>query len=391
MASRLKAMSITPTVVRNGMECEHSKLIVLHQNTHSLRNKITELEVLLGSELKHVDVICLTELWQSDQNLKRANIVDFKLLSAFCKSSSEHDGSGIYVKDGLIAREMSHFADISEEKNFEMSSIELPIYKLHIVCIYRSPDRQLEKFLNKLEIVIQKLLKKNKILLLYGEWNIDFLREDGDQKDLTELLLRYNLTNTIKSRIRITQWTNTLIDIIIINKGHYIKSATVIELGLSDHQAQVLPVLNKTRVSINERVLNRHFRENNIREFKYLLNKETWQEVLTETKVNAKFEVLMNLFTHSFTTALPLEYTHKKKPPRKGWMTQEIKISSKKKMRFLNMLNKQPNKITYKRVIREAKRRENDNYILHAVNKSKAVWQIIHKETWKTSSNKARY
>jgi hypothetical protein len=42
-------------------------------------------------------------------------------------------------------------------------------------------------------------------------------------------------------------------------------------------------------------------------------------------------------------------------------------------------------KITYKRVIREAKRTENDNYILHAKNKSKAISWVIHKETGKTS------
>jgi hypothetical protein len=45
-------------------------------------------------------------------------------------------------------------------------------------------------------------------------------------------------------------------------------------------------------------------------------------------------------------------------------------------------------KIIYKRVIRKAKRRENDKYILHANHKSKAVWQIINKETGRTSSNK---
>ena len=34
-------------------------------------------------------------------------------------------------------------------------------------------------------------------------------------------------------------------------------------------------------------------------------------------------------------------------------------------------------------MIREAKRRENDHYILQAHNKSKATWRIIHKETGK--------
>ena len=69
-------------------------------------------------------------------------------------------------------------------------------------------------------------------------------------------------------------------------------------------------------------------------------------------------------------------------------------------MRFLNMLKKQPNlsektkmyidkyKIIYKRVTQGRKRRANDKYILHAKHKSKAIWQIINKETGKTPSNK---
>ena len=42
----------------------------------------------------------------------------------------------------------------------------------------------------------------------------------------------------------------------------------------------------------------------------------------------------------------------------------------------------------YRRVIRKAKSRDNDNYILHAKNKSKAIWRVIHKETGKTLSQK---
>jgi hypothetical protein len=69
-------------------------------------------------------------------------------------------------------------------------------------------------------------------------------------------------------------------------------------------------------------------------------------------------------------------------------------------MKLLNVLNKQTNltehakmciaryKIIYNRVIREAKRRENDKYILHVKNGSRAVWWIINKETGKASLNK---
>ena len=44
--------------------------------------------------------------------------------------------------------------------------------------------------------------------------------------------------------------------------------------------------------------------------------------------------------------------------------------------------------IIYRRVIREAKRRQNDKNIHHANCKSKALWQIISRETGRTSSNR---
>jgi hypothetical protein len=80
---------------------------------------------------------------------------------------------------------------------------------------------------------------KDKILILCGDWNVDFPYEDGNLKDSTDLLLRYNLINTVQSPTRIMKSTSTLIDVIIINKKYCMEPATVIELGLSDHQAQV--------------------------------------------------------------------------------------------------------------------------------------------------------
>jgi len=44
--------------------------------------------------------------------------------------------------------------------------------------------------------------------------------------------------------------------------------------------------------------------------------------------------------------------------------------------------------ITHRRVIREAKRWQNDKHILHENYKSKAVWQIINRETGRTSLNR---
>ena len=62
-------------------------------------------------------------------------------------------------------------------------------------------------------------------------------------------------------------------------------------------------MLRKNHASVNRRILKRNSGDDNIREFEYLLKKETWQEVFSETEVNTKFKVFMNSVLHSFDIA----------------------------------------------------------------------------------------
>jgi len=107
-------------------------ITILHQNICSLRNKTTELEVWLNTELNQVDVICLTEHWLNDQNLIRTNIQNFKLVSSFSRKYRTHGGSCIYVKNNISTKDIDYFTTFGEEINFELSLIELIDFKLYI-------------------------------------------------------------------------------------------------------------------------------------------------------------------------------------------------------------------------------------------------------------------
>jgi len=102
-------MNIVLPTVSCGKKCRNQKMVVLHQNIYSLKVKTRELEVLL----------CLTEHWLNSNKLNCINTTDFKLVSAFCRSISEHEGSGIYVKDDLDTEGISCFTHVSEEKVLE--------------------------------------------------------------------------------------------------------------------------------------------------------------------------------------------------------------------------------------------------------------------------------
>jgi hypothetical protein len=55
-----------------------------------------------------------------------------------------------------------------------------------------------------------------------------------------------------------------IIPVIVLNKKNYMEPSTVVELALSDHYAQVLPVLLKNSISMSQRIMRRQFGVGNI-------------------------------------------------------------------------------------------------------------------------------
>jgi hypothetical protein len=92
--------------------------------------------------------------------------------------------------------------------------------------------------------------------------------------DLQNLLLMNNLINIIQSPTRITYHSASLIDIIIVNNINKEMFTVNMDLGYSDHLAQLL--YTKTKKLQNESIgtYKRHFEEENVEEFQYLLQRE---------------------------------------------------------------------------------------------------------------------
>jgi hypothetical protein len=55
-------------------------------------------------------------------------------------------------------------------------------------CNNKNSDGKFDIFLHRLELIFQKLIVKNKILLLFGEWNINFLQKSFNERELNIVL-----------------------------------------------------------------------------------------------------------------------------------------------------------------------------------------------------------
>ncbi|PNF29254.1 hypothetical protein B7P43_G10478, partial [Cryptotermes secundus] len=296
------------------------------------------------------------------------------------------------VTKELNTREVTFLNDLSCEKIFELAVVEIVDFKWLLVCIYRSPQNNAGLFLEKLETLVDRIHKKRKKLIICGDWNIDLLQVNEHTRTLENLLISYDLKNTVTVPTRVTSLSKSSIDVMITNKQFNKNYIEIVNMGFSDHLAQILWVnLDTRRMEQKDKVLLRKFSKVNISKFIDLLKDELWEEISVERNVNELYSLFINKFLYYFTRAFPLKLETKSDRKDNLWISRGIRVSCQK-MRLLNSLKcRLPlsrdslNYINryhriYKRVISEAKKRYNDNQIRDATNPTKMMWQIINKQ-----------
>ena len=101
--------------------------------------------------------------------------------------------------------------------NFEhvVAEVEISAIKLLIVCIYKSPDSKLEIFFKKLESLID-LLKKEKYLVICGDFNVNFLTSNAARTEFEHIMQSFKLNPIINTATRITDLSDTCLDQIFV-------------------------------------------------------------------------------------------------------------------------------------------------------------------------------
>jgi hypothetical protein len=84
---------------------------------------VQKLEILLETVINNVEVLCFTEHWLNCHKIHAIKINHFTLASAFCRKNSDHGGSCIFIKKGVMTKELNSLKEFGEEKSFELSVI----------------------------------------------------------------------------------------------------------------------------------------------------------------------------------------------------------------------------------------------------------------------------
>jgi hypothetical protein len=203
-----------------------------------------------------------------------------------------------------------------------------------VVCIYRAPTGTYEDFLDKLEKVICSVQVKRKRLILCGDWNVNLLQQTPSAQELRSLLLMHNLVNIADSPTRYSRNVNLLIDVIVIDNLKYDMHIRNVDIGYSDHLAQILYINVHKIHSISRHIKKRFFTDMNIAKFNSLLQDGKWDKVLQSNDVNLSYNLFIYLFSHYFNMAFPKISTTMRKNMDNRWVTKGILIS-RNRMFFL--------------------------------------------------------
>ena len=130
-------------------------------------------------------------------------------------------------------------------------------------------------------------------------------------------------------------------------------------------------------------IKKRQFTDNAIEEFMYLLQEEEGDEVLLSDDVNISFNAFMITFLYFFTKVFPIKESYLNNNDKNKWLTKGLTVS-RNRIRFLNKLKRSTNlslkflhyinkyRLIYENLVKEAKKRENDRFILSSKNNNKS-------------------
>ncbi|PNF30487.1 hypothetical protein B7P43_G10883 [Cryptotermes secundus] len=331
--------------------------------------------------------------------LKQTSINNYSLGADYCRSLFAKGGVCIFVQEKFKFTNID-LTKYCQDRDIEICAImiHLNARKICIITIYRSPSGNFDIFMNKLDLILNKLFKVTVDFVICGDFNINVLVDSERKRQLVALLQTYNLTSVVKFPTRVQHGSVTSIDnffIDITKAGNY--SIKPIINGLSDHDAQVVIFHSfNFRPSIKKSIMMRKITDLAVNDFLLKLSHEAWDTVFSTDNVNGMFNSFLDTYLKIFYCSFPLKSVCANNKNNKNWITLGITTSCKRKRELYiacrdgnnpdlkNYYNKYCKILSA--VIKESKKLNYTYKINKSLNKNKTMWDIIKFETNRTSS-----
>ena len=358
-------------------------------NIQSIRNKVNQLTLFLESV--NCDILCVNEHWLVDNELHYYVPNGYEVASSFCRSTNIHGGVAIYVKNNLnisyLSLEVKRFCS---EKDFEIAAIIIHKIKILVITIYRTPDSDLDIFINTMEDFMKFISRyKTFRVFIFGDINIDPRNTNIKILSFLYMLRSFNFYCMNDKPTR----NNSCLDNIITNSNIKYFDFDIIQPHLSDHCGFLMKLPIKEFYIHQQAIETKYFRflnDVNIFNLGAILCYIDWNLIFCKhSSVDEAFSEFLDIVNNVFNYCCPiLNRKCNRKTKTTKWFTpylhklrilltvfyDKCKTNEEYTQTYLKL------KRIYRSEIKVAKCKANENFILNSVNKTQAAWKVIKSE-----------
>lgn len=369
---------------------------IFYANVCSIRNKTGEIEATIYARQRY-NMLCFTEHCMLQEEIEHLKVLDYSVVSSFCRENSKHGGSAILCGPAWETKTLGQLTDLSVEHECEVSAIEITKLDLVVVTIYRPPGGNFSILLDVINSILNVSLGLKKYVILNGDFNIHFEKNYNLKEQFLDLTESYDF----REKVLVNTRKNHRLDNVFINFEDVCDcQITVFNPDLSDHDGAIECIINienlvknfKKNYDLNlKKLFCRPFTKNGITKMSQLLHNENWTFLETN-----KAEVSCTQFFESFFSyrgeAFPevkRGLTPNREPGAAEWFNGELQ-ATRWELHVLNemlaetdcpVLRRERNALRnkYRLEINTSKKLTNSNYIRNSDNIAKASWHLIKK------------
>ncbi|CAB4011738.1 Hypothetical predicted protein, partial [Paramuricea clavata] len=299
---------------------------VSHLNIRSLkdRGKFHQVnDLILRSDF---DVFTISETWfNSTVKNKEYSIDGYKLIRL---DRLKKAGGGVcaYIRNSLKVRVLRDITKTSQ-CGFQQLWLSLQHKKLKslVICVaYRPPDTPVSCLRNELTAAYTHAVMLGKDILVAGDLNCNLLVDSTESCALRDLCSTLNLTQLISSPTRVTETSQTLIDVILASNVDLVKKSDVLSITISDHFLVYSTLNLKMPRTKPVTITTRSYKNFNADAFCNDISKIPWDTVTVFDHTDDQVSCFNNLFQDVLEQHAPVK-TFKSKYRKSKVITPEIR------------------------------------------------------------------
>ena len=297
--------------------------VVSHLNVRSLFPKIDQIRVMLGNQAVSNMVLGLSETWlDGNVNDGELQVPGYRMYRKD-RSSGKGGGVMVYVSEGVKSLRREDLENDFLEVLWVQ--VKTKLGQMLVGNVYRLPNA-LASWMDCLASNLERVVQENMLVVFMGDLNCNLLKPDSQVTKLESITSEYGLTQMIRGLTRVTQMSESLIDLMYTTNPEVFLQSGCREAGISDHNI----IFGEMDVEIARS--EQFFRE--VRCFEKCdpvkltkdLHSAPWQVMDTMEDIDAKWDYWKALFSSIVDSHVPWRRVRVRKESL-PWISREIRAA----------------------------------------------------------------